>query len=73
MFTNYVSVYNTHPPFTAQMCGEKCGLYTVQDGTVFLCCMCVWCEGDGNAGVRSGGCGCGECIYGWYTWFRCFV
>ena len=17
-------------------------------------------------------CGCGECVYGWYTWFRCF-
>ena len=20
-----------------------------------LCCMCVWCEGDDNAGVVSGG------------------
>ena len=20
-----------------------------------------------------GRCGCGECVYGWYTWFRCFV
>ena len=20
-----------------------------------------------------GKCGCGECVYGWYTWFRCFV
>ena len=18
-------------------------------------------------------CGCGECVYEWYTWFRCFV
>ena len=22
------------------------------------------------AGVR-GRCGCGECVYEWYTWFRC--
>ena len=22
-------------------------------------------------GVR-GRCGCGECVYGWYMWFRCF-
>ena len=30
------------------------------------------CEGDGNAGVGPGRYGCGECVYGWYTWFRCF-
>ena len=32
MFTMYVSVYNTRPCFTAQIFGEKCGLYTVKDG-----------------------------------------
>ena len=21
----------------------------------------------------TGRCSCGECVYGWYTWFRCFV
>ena len=26
--------------------------------------MLVWCPGR---------CVCGECIYGWYTWFMCFV
>ena len=26
--------------------------------------MLVWARGR---------CGCGECVYGWYTWFRCFV
>ena len=30
-------------------------------------------EGDGNAGVGvREKCGCGECVYGLYTWFRCF-
>ena len=28
----YVSVYNTQSHFTAQICGNKCGLYTVKDG-----------------------------------------
>ena len=23
--------------------------------------------------VWGPGCGCGGCVYGWYTWFRCFV
>ena len=32
-------------------------------------------EGEDNAGVGSGGRrGCGECVYGWYTWVRfCLV
>ena len=34
-------------------------------------CMLRECEGGSNAGL--GRCGCGECVYGWYTWFRCFV
>ena len=45
-----------------------------------VCVACVYaarllaCKSDGNAGVGSGGrCGCGECIYGWYMWCRCFV
>ena len=39
-------------------------------GGVLDMCLCVCCECDGSAGVR---CGCGECVYEWYTWFRCFV
>ena len=30
MFTIYVSVYNTQSPFTAQICGGNCGLYTAK-------------------------------------------
>ena len=34
--------------------------------------MCLCCKDDGNAGVGVWGrCGCGECVYGRYTWFRC--
>ena len=32
MFTIYVSVYIKQIPFTAQICREKCLLYTVKDG-----------------------------------------
>ena len=49
---------------------------TVMHVLLFVLHVCVLreCEGDGNGGVVSGGrCGCGECVYGWYTWFRCFV
>ena len=40
-FTIYVSVYNTHPPFRAQMGGKKsvdytCWTYSVQDDKVFV-------------------------------------
>ena len=41
-----------------------------------LCYMCVCCE---SARVTAmlvwgpGRCGCGGCVYEWYTWFRCFV
>ena len=48
--------------------------------------MCVCCEGDGNAGVWSGGgvVAVSACMirdyynnyyyyYEWYTWFMCFV
>ena len=33
------------------------------------------CEGDGNAGVGSGGGVVAMSLYmsGWYTWFRCIV
>ena len=31
------------------------------------------CDGDGNAGVESGEACCGECVYGWYTWFSCLA
>ena len=40
-----------------------------------LCCMCVCCE---SARVTAKlmwvrvRCGCGECMYEWYTWFRVF-
>ena len=44
-----------------------------------LCCACRCC-GDCDActvtAVLLWGpvrCGCGECVYEWYTWFRCFV
>ena len=30
------------------------------------------CEGDGNAGVGSGGV-VAVSAYMWYTWFRCFL
>ena len=36
MLTIYVSVYNTQPRFTVQICEEKCGLYTVKDGTMVV-------------------------------------
>ena len=38
-------------------------------------CACVYaarmlgCKGDDNAGGIRGRCGCGECVYGWHTWF----
>ena len=32
LFTIFVSVYHTQPSFTGQICGEKCGLYTMEDG-----------------------------------------
>ena len=55
-------------------CCDDCDACTV------VCVACVYaaimlgCEGDGNAGVGPGEvCGCGECVYGWYTWFRYFV
>ena len=37
MFYNlYVSVYNTPPPFRAQIGGKNCGLYTVKDGMILF-------------------------------------
>ena len=45
---------------------------TVMHVLLFVLHVCVlwgW-EGDGGVWVR---CGCGECVYEWYTWFRCFV
>ena len=35
--------------------------------TVFVNCLVKQL-----GGVRLR-CGCGECVYEWYTWFRCFV
>ena len=39
---------------------------------VFVCVLRE-CERDSNADVGPGKCGYGECLYVWYTWFRCFV
>ena len=39
-------------------------------------CMLRECEGARVTAMLvwdQGRCGFGECIYGWYTWFRCFV
>ena len=53
-------------------CG--CGCCGDCDACTVVCVACVFsarmlgCEGDANSGVGPGGmCGCGECIYGWYT------
>ena len=43
---------------------------TVTHVLLFVLHVLRECEGDGNAG---GTCGFGECVYGWYTWLRCFV
>ena len=46
---------------------------------VLRVCVCVlWeCEGARVTAVLVVGvrvrCGCGECVYEWYTCFRCFV
>ena len=32
-------------------------------------CYCAWVTAVLVWGY--GRCGCGECVYGWYTWFRC--
>ena len=49
---------------------------TVMHVLLFVLHVCVLreCEGCGQCwcGVR-GTCGCGECVYGLYTWVRCFV
>ena len=49
---------------------------TVMHVVLFLLHVCMLRECDGarvTAMMVWGRCGCGECVYGWYTWFRCFV
>ena len=44
--------------------------------SVFHVCMPRECEGARVTAMLvygPGRCGCGECVYGWYTWFRCIV
>ena len=39
-------------------------------------CVLLECEGARVTAVLVRvrvRCGCGECVYEWYTWFRCFV
>ena len=51
---------------------------TVMHVLLFVLHVCVlWeCEGARLTAVLVWGpvrCGCGECVYEWNTWFRCFV
>ena len=40
---------------------------------VLLFVLHVCCGSVRVRGWRQCWCGCGECVYEWYTWFRCFV
>ena len=46
---------------------------------VCVCCESVRVQGCEGARVAAmlkwgpGRCSCGECVYEWYMWFRCFV
>ena len=51
----------------------ECGCCSDCDACTVGCVAYVCCEGDGNAGVGSGGRVVVVSAYGWYTWFRCFV
>ena len=51
---------------------------TVMHILLFVLHVCVLreCEGARVMAMLMWGqerCGCGECVYGWYMWFRCFV
>ena len=48
---------------------------TVMHVLLFVCVLRE-CEGARVTEMLvcvRGRCGCGECVYGWYTWTRCFV
>ena len=59
--------------------GAVVAVTVMHDARIVVSVACVYaeimlgCEDDGNAGGVRGRCGCGECVYAWYTWFSCFV
>ena len=53
---------------------------TVMHVLLFVLHVCVLCECEGGRvtavlvwGLGEVWCGCSECVYEWYTWFRRFV
>ena len=52
---------------------------TVMHVLLFVLHVGVLCECEGARVMAmlvwgpAGRCGCGECVYEWYTWFMCFV